>query len=299
MGPITDAHKIEYGRNVQLAVQQKTSRFIEGFTYHDDWQGRIMIFEELMGSAAAIVDGARGGETPDIDSNIEPVAVVPHQIEWGKLIEKEDAIKALTNYQSPFVQVGAAAIVRGRDAVFGSSLFGSRLIGQDGGTTQVWDTTNKTVVQTVGSGDGLTDTGMNVRKIQRGKRLMRAFYVELDMEDLWCVVNAQGMEELYNDILTINTDYAKMSVLDTDKKHVSNVAGVNVVQWESMTDFDATHYTFAFWAKSGMHYGDFMPLTTTVQENPNKKYRLHPYMENWWGAQRSEDAKVIKIISKK
>lgn len=298
MGPITDAHKLTYARNVMLAVQQKRSRFEEGFTFHDDLKGRLNNVLELIGSTSAIIDGARGGDTPDIDNQIEPVWVVPHQIEWGKLIEKEDAIKALTNYQSPFVQAGAAAIVRGRDAVFASAIFGNRLIGQDGATTQAWDSTNKIVVATVG-GAG-PDVGMNVRKLQRGKRLLRAFYVDLDMEELWCAVNSQAMEELYNDLITINTDTEKMKyIADDATKTVHRVAGVNIVQYEGMTDIDGTHYGHALWCKSGMHYGDFDPLTTTAEPNPQKKYRIHPYMENWWGASRSEDTKVIRISNLK
>src|SRR5262249_50207910 len=157
-----------------------TSRFMEGFTYHGDWKGRKMIFDELMGAANAIIDGTRGGDTPDIDSQIEPVGVLPVQIEWGKLIEKEDAIKALTDYQSPFVQVGAAAIVRGRDQIFANAIFGNRFIGQDGSTISAWDSTNKLVPATVGGGG--PDVGMNVKKILRAKRLMQAFYVDIDVE---------------------------------------------------------------------------------------------------------------------
>lgn len=299
MGPVTDAHKIEYGRNVQLAVQQKKSRFEQGFTYHGDWKGREMIFVELIGPTSAIIDGNRGGDTPNIDANLEPVGVVPHQIEWGKLIEKEDAIKALTDYQSPFVQNGAAAIVRGRDQVFASSLFANRLIGQDGATQQAWDSTGKVVAKEVGSSDGNTDTGMNLRKVQRAKRLFRAQYVDLDMEQLWGVLNAQEMEELYNDLLTINTDTAKMAFVDHDLRLVHNVAGVNFVSFEGKADYDSTHFASAIWCKSGMHYGDFSPLETRAEPNPAKKYRTHPYMENWWGASRSEDAKVVKIINKK
>jgi hypothetical protein len=299
VGPITDAHKIEYGRNVELAVQQRKSRFEQGFTYHNDWRGRTMIFDELMAPTQAIIDGARGGDTPNIDAQIEPVGVVPHQIEWGKVIEKEDAIKALTDYQSPYVQNGAAAIVRGRDSVFSASLFGNRLTGQDGATSTAWDSTGRVVAKEVGSSDGATDTGMNVRKIQRAKRLLRAQYIDLDMEDLWGVLNAQEMEELYNDIITINTDFAKMAVLDHDKREVHMVAGVQFAHFEGKADYDSTHYASAIWCKSGMHYGDFDPLSINVQPNPAKKYRPHPYMENWWGASRSEDAKVIKIVNKK
>jgi hypothetical protein len=298
MGPITDAHKIEYGRNVQLAVQQKRSRFEQGFTYHDDWKGRVMIFEELMGSAAAIINGPRGGDTPNIEQNHEPVWVTPTQIEWGKLIEKEDAIKALTDYESPYVQSGAAAIVRGRDLIFATALLGSRIIGLDGTTTSAYSNPKGTVANTVGSSDGNTTVGMNIRKVQRAKRLLRSAYVEVDYEDLWCALNAQGMEELFNDILTINTDEAKMAYIDKDTRTVQRVAGVNFVSYESIPDIDASNYAAVLWCKSAMHYGDFDPLQTSVEPNPAKKYRLHPYMENWFGATRSEDVKVIKVLTK-
>lgn len=291
MGPITDAHKLTYQNNVALAVQQKKSRFEMGFTYQANLKGRQAQMIELIGSTTAIIDGNRGGDTPNIDNQIEPVWCVPHQIEWGKLIEKEDAIKALTDYQSPFTQAGAAAIVRGRDSVFASALFADRKIGQDGATTSSYDTTSKVVLNTVGA-----STGMNLAKIQRAKRLLRAFYVDLDMEELWGALNAQQMEELINDIIA-NAAHpeAKRAEIDRDLGLVYSVGGVNFVSYEGMGDYDGSNYLSAIWCKSTMVYGDFSPLETRAEPNPAKKYRLHPYMENWWGATRQEDKKVIKL----
>lgn len=292
MGPVTDEHKLTYKENMALVVQQKTSRFEQAFTFHADLKGRQAQLIDLIGTTTAIVDGNRGGDTPNIDNNTEPVWVVPHQIEWGKLIEKEDAIKALTDFQSPFVQSGGAAIVRGRDTVFATALFADRKIGQDGGSTSSYDTTAKVVAANVGG------TGMLLAKIQRAKRYLRAFQVDLDMEDLWGVLNAQQMEELYNDIIAASsTPQGKMAVLDADKKSVHNVAGVSFANYESMTDYDGSTYTAAIWCKSGMHYGDFAPLDTRAEPNPAKKYRIHCYAENWWGSTRSEDKKVIKVLS--
>lgn len=296
MGPVTDGHKLTYKENVMLAVQQKKSKFEQAFTYQNDLKGRIACMLELIGATTAIIDGNRGGDTPNIDNQIEPVWVTPHQIEWGKLIEKEDAIKALTDYQSPFVQAGAAAIVRGRDSVFASAIFGDRKIGQDGTTVSSYDTTNKVVAVGVGS---TAATGMNLAKISRAKRYLLAAQVDLDMEDLWGVLNAQEQEELYNDILANATmPDAKKAVVDASMKQVVSVGGVKFVNYESMSNYDGSTYTAAIWCKSGMHYGDFDPLQTRAEPNPAKKYRVHPYMENWWGASRSEDVKVIKVLNK-
>jgi hypothetical protein len=311
-GPVSDTYKLQYSMKVELAVQQRKSRFENLFTYAPDLSGRQKMILDLVEPTTAIVNGIRGGDTPNIDANHEPVWVQPIQIEWGKLIEKEDYIKALTDYESPYVQGGAAAIVRGRDLVFATAVLGNRIIGLDGTTVSAWGNTfvgqdgathNRYVPNTVGSADGVTATGLNVRKLNRGKRIFKQQYVETDYEQFACVTNAQGDEELFNDIITINTDYKKMAVLDEQEHTVHRVAMVDIVTYEAFPTVPAVtgdaggggDYLAAMWCKSGMYYGDFDPLTTSVEPNPGKKYRLHPYMENWFGASRSEDAKIVQI----
>ncbi|HXF45754.1 MAG TPA: phage capsid protein [Burkholderiaceae bacterium] len=295
-GPITDAHKLAYVKNVELAVQQTKSKFEQAFTYQDSLKGRVACMLELIGATEAILDGARGGDTPNIDATIEPVWCKPRQIEWGKLIEKEDAIKALTDYQSQFVQAGAAAIVRGRDKIFAQAIFGNRLIGQDAATEAAYDPTNKVVAVDVGAGSA---TGMNLAKIERAKRYLRAFEVNFDAEELWGALNAQQMEELYYDIIAnATTPQGKTAVLDATTKIVHAVAGINFVHSEQLPAHDGSTYAAAIWCKSGMYYGDFDPLKVSAEPNPAKKYRIHPYMENWFGATRAEDKKVIKILTK-
>jgi hypothetical protein len=305
-GPVSDTYKLAYSRLVVNAVQQMKSRFEMGFTYSADLQGRSKMILDLVEATTAIVNGTRGGDTPNIEANHEPVWVQPNQIEWGKLIEKEDYIKALTDYESPYVKGGAMAITRGRDLVFGVAVLGPRIIGLDGTTVQAWQNTfvnqaganvSRAVPNTVGSPDGQTPTGMNVRKLNRGIRIFNAQYVETDYEDLWAATNAQGIEELYNDITTINTDYKKMSVLDEQKRVVRYVAGVNIVSYEALPDIDVNDFGGAMWCKGGMYFGDFSPLSTDAAPNPAKKFRIQTYMENWWGATRSEDAKVLQIAN--
>jgi len=299
-GPVSDTYKLAYQTNVVLAIQQMKSRFTEGFTFHADLKGRQMQLLDLILPHTAIIDGARGGDTPNIEQNHEPVWVKPRQVEDGKLIEKEDLIKALSEYQSPYVQSIAAAIVRARDSIFAGALLGSRIIGLDGATVQAY-TANAALAgggvvgAAIGSADGLTDTGMNVRKLQRAKVLWRQQFIEVDNEDCWVALNAVGMGQLFNDIITINTDTAKMAVIDRDKRVVQQVAGFNVVSYESLPDIDATHYGAVAWLKSGMHYGDFSPLTTDVAPNPAKKFRPQIYVENWFGATRSENGRVLQI----
>jgi hypothetical protein len=303
VGPISDAHKLTYSANVALAVQQKRSRLEMGFSYQDGLSGRQSTMIELIGSASAVVDLGRKADTPDIDNSIEPVWITPRQLAWGKLIEKEDAIKALTNYQGPFTQAGAAAMVRGKDTILSQALFASRKIGQDGTTVSAW------AGQTVGVGvgasatDDTTPTGMNVRKLLRGRRYMQAGQVQTGDEELFFSGNAQQIEELFRDLTFVSRDYRGENTmpLNTPDQQQS-ILNITILPANdgsaALANFDGSTYTAALFCKSGMYWGEFDPLTVAVPLRPDKMNRPHPQMEQWLGATRSEDIKVVKILTK-
>jgi hypothetical protein len=302
MGPITDAHKLTYAANVALAVQQKRSRLDMGFSYQSGLSGRQSTLIELIGSANAVVDLGRKADTPDIDNSIEPVWITPRQLAWGKLIEREDAIKALTDYQGPFTQAGAAAMVRGKDIILSQSVFASRKIGQDGTTVSAW------AGQTVGVGvgfsatDDVTAAPMNVRKLLRGRRYLQAGQVDVGMEDLFFSGNAQQTEELFRDLTYISHDYRRGKPLDSPDEP-QEILNINILPPNdgsaAFADYDGTTYTAALWAKSALYWGEFDPLRVDAPLRPDKMNRPHPQMEQWLGATRSEDIKVVKILTKK
>jgi len=274
-----------------------------GFSYQDGLSGRLATMIELIGSASAVVDLGRKADTPDIDNSIEPVWIVPRQLAWGKLIEKEDAIKALTNYQSPFVQAGAAGMVRGKDTILSQALFASRKIGPDGTTVSAW------AGQTVGVGigasatDDVTATGMNVRKLLRGRRYMQAGQVSTGDEELFFSGNAQQIEELFRDLTFVSRDYRgeNNTPMNTPDQPQS-ILNINILPANdgsaALANFDGATYTAALFCKSGMYWGEFDPLTVAVPLRPDKMNRPHPQMEQWLGATRSEDIKVVKILTK-
>ncbi|MBR0700171.1 hypothetical protein JQ599_09690 [Bradyrhizobium diazoefficiens] len=302
MGPITDAHKLTYQNNVMLAVQQKRSRLDMGFSYQTGLSGRQSTMVELIGSASAVVDLGRKADTPDIDNSIEPVWITPRQLAWGKLIEKEDAIKALTDYQGPFTQAGAAAMVRGKDVILSQAMFGSRKIGADGTTVSAWAGQTVTVGIGASSTDDTTATGMNVRKLLRGRRLMQSGQVITGDEELFFSGNAQQTEELFRDLTYISHDYRAGKPLENpdEPQRILNITILPPNDGSAaFADYDGSTYTAALFCKSGMYWGEFDPLTVNVPLRPDKMMRPHPQMEQWLGAARSEDIKVVKILTKK
>lgn len=301
MGPISDAHKLTYSANVALAVQQRTSRLDMGFTYQSGLSGRQSTLIELIGSASAVVDLGRKADTPDIDNAIEPVWITPRQLAWGKLIEREDAIKALTDYQSPFVQVGAAGMVRGKDQILSQAVFGTRKIGQDGTTISAW--AGQTVGVGIGAGptDDTTATGMNVRKLLRARRYLQAAQIDTGLEELYFSGNSQQTEELFRDLTYISHDYRDGRPLENPDQP-QKILNIYILPPNdgsaAFSNFDGSTYTAALWCESGMYWGEFDPLRIDVPLRPDKMNRPHPQMEQWLGAVRSEDAKVVKILTK-
>jgi hypothetical protein len=298
MDVITTAQKLTFQRNMEQALQQNTSKLEPAFMYQTGLAGKKMQFVELYGATDAVEDLPRKADTPDIDSPVEGVWIQPHQIAWGKLMELEDVIKNVMDPATEFIKAGASAVVRRKDRRLKAALFGDRLIGEDGATTAAWN--GNTIAGTVGSADEATATGMNVKKILRGIRYFQEAQVDIDTEDLWCLTNAQGMEELYRDITYVNTDYRNKSVLEG--KQVREILNTRIIVADgsaALDDYDGTYHLGAMWCKSGVRWGEFSPLRSDIPLRADKMNRPHPQMELWLGSSRSEDLKVHKLLNKK
>ncbi|MBI5112873.1 MAG: hypothetical protein HZA68_12970 [Rhodovulum sp.] len=301
MGPITDTHKLTYKMNVELALQQTRSKLDPAFTYQPSLKGRLAQFLELMGATTAVRNLGKAADTPNIDAAVEPIWISPQQLAWGRIMEVEDAIKAVMDHQSDFIRGGAAAMIREKDAMLRDAIFGSRRIGQDGGTTSTWS--GETVGVGVGysSTDDTTATGMNVKKLIRARRYLQYRNVDVGMEQIFFVGNAQQIEELFRDTTFINGDYRTKKVLDQPEN--LPILGMTILPpidgSLAFADYDASTYTAAVVCRSGLHWGDFDPLRTDIPLRPDKMNRPHPHMEHWLGASRSEDYKVVKILTKK
>lgn len=293
-GPVTDTHRITYRENVTLALQEKKAQFDDAFMYDADLKGKQVRMINIVGTTEARIDAPESGDTPDVEITHEPVWVLPRRIDWGKLITKEDQIKALTDYQSEYVQSGAAAMVRSKNGILASALFAPRLIGNEVPVATPW--AGDTVPMTVGSADGSTDVGMNVKKILRAFRLMEEREIMIEEEDMYLALDPVEIESLYYDLTYVNKDYRSKAVIE--EKRVLNILGIPILPTRRIADNAANVSTAALWCKSGMGWGEFMPLDVKSDPNPQKQFREQVYMEQWIGATRTQDEKVVKILNK-
>lgn len=293
-GPVTDAHRITYRENVKLALQEKRAIFDDTFMFDGNLSGKTVQITDIVGKMDARVDAAEGGDTPDAAVTHEPVWVRPRRVDWGKIITKEDQIKALTDFKSTYVQSGAAAVVRQKNIILAEALFAPRLIGSEVPVATAW--AGSEVGIQVGSANGATDVGMNVKKILRAFKLMEDKEIDIEEEDMFLALDPQEIEDLYNDLTFVSKDYRSRAVIE--EKRVLSVLGIPILPTKRVVDKAAGVSSAALWCKSGMMWGEFSPVEIRSEPNPAKQYREHPYIETWLGATRTEDEKVVRILNK-
>ena len=291
MGPVTDEHRVTYRENVKLAVAERKAVFDSAFMFDPNLSGEQARMVEIIAPQDARIDAAVGGPTPTFEAQHEPVWCLPRRIDQGKVIEVEDQIKALTDFKSEYTQVIAQAMVRGKNSILVPALFGTRLIGKQGATSSsAW--AGSTVAVAVGG----ADTSMNVAKLMRALRYFEEAEIILEEEEIFCALDAEENESLYNDIKFVNTDYRSKAVLE--EKRVREILGVKIIPTQRIADTGADS-TAAVWCKSGMYWGQFKALAVNSAPNVDRQFREHVYAEQWIGAIRSEDKRVVKVLCKK
>lgn len=294
-GGVEAVYKTTYQANVELAIQQKTPKLVPLTTPIPKLSGKEAQVVELVGSSDAIEDAPDSGDTPHIAPKHLGIYVQPRRIIWGRSIPSSTAIKAAVDYQSTYVQEGAAAVVRSRDKFVMQAAYGSRYLKYDADTMPVAVPFDAARIMPVNYGGG-ADTGLTVKKFVGAVSMLMAAEIDVDSEDLVCWITSKQNESLYEGLQVTSKEYRDKAIFE-DKRVVSFM-NVRLQHFEKLPLASAGVRSCMFYAKSGLHSGDAMPVTTQIEKNPNRQYQPHPFIETWFGGTRSEDEKFVQILCK-
>lgn len=293
-GPIEAVHKVRYNDNVMLALQRKLSIFRPAFSVIANVVGVETQAVELIGKSQAQRNAPNNAPTPNIPPSHAGIWVKPDRLTWGRTIPTSTTILAATQYDSLYVQEGAAAMRRGEDEIMAEKFFGPRLVKQDETglyTVVPFDTANQQIAVNYGAG---ANTGLTVKKFVAAHSKMIDAQVDIDHEETFCAITGKQNEALYGELQVTSKDYRNKAVFED--KRVVQFMGVTLLTYSDLPKDGSGYRRIPFWVKSGMHVGDAMPLTTSIERNPAMQYQPHPFMEEWIAATRSEDEKVIEIL---
>jgi len=285
---ITVASVQQYKANVEVLLQQEGSRLRNAVTVGSH-VGKAASIVEQFGSATAQLKTGRHADTPLLDLSQDKRWVFPLDYEWGSLIDNEDQLRAIVELTSPYARAGAAAMDRAIDDVILTSMFGTNFKGENGTTSETFDTTNFQVAVTVGG----AASSLNVAKLQSSvQKLLSAHKGEL-MEPVYGAISSFEHDALLKEIQIVNKDYGNSAVLVDGR--VKRFMGVDLILTERL-NITGGNRLIPIWVKSGMYLGLWKDIVAEISKRADKSYANQVYLCMTLGGTRTQAGKQIQVL---
>jgi len=285
---ITTASVQQYKANVELLLQQEGSRF-RSLSMTGSHVGKAASIVEQFGSATAQLKTARHADTPLLDLSQDKRWVFPLDYEWASLIDHEDKLRMLIDPTSPYARAGAAAMSRAIDDEFLDKIFGTNFTGENGTTSDTFDTTNYQVGVNVGG----TASSLNVAKLQSAIQKLIAAFKGSIMEPVYGAIGSYEHDALLKEIQVVNKDYGNSAVLVDGR--VTRFMGVDFTLSERLA-ISSGNRLVPIWVKSGMYLGIWRDIVTKVAERADKSHATQVYLCGTFGGTRTQDGKQIQVL---
>jgi hypothetical protein len=284
----------QFATNVALLLQQRGS-LLRPYVTEKGYVGEKASPVDQMGPVAMQPVASRFAPMGRVDAAVDRRWVFPSDFDLPQLIDSFDKLRLLADPQSEYVTNAVNAAGRTIDDVIIAAMHGTAQTGKDGTTATTLPTSTSTNVVSVSLGG--TTSGLNVEKIKRGKRLLKANQVMPD-DQIIMAVTAQDEESLLNELQVISSEFNGVRTLASG--NVEQFLGVTFVQTERLLtgtdDAAGTSRSLPMWAKSGMHLGIWNDIRTDIsQRNDLQGLPWQAYVYMTVGATRIEEKKMIRI----
>jgi len=289
-----------YSTNVQMLLQQKGGK-LTPYVRQAPYTGKGAKAVEQFGAVKPVKNLSRHADTPLISTPDDARWVYPNDYEWADLIDDQDRLRMLIDPTSSYVQNAVNSMRRAQDDEILQAFFAAANTGENGTSSTAFPSG-----QIVGVNVGGTSSNLNVAKLRAAKRLFMAAGTDLETEQLFVAITAADHDGLLNEIQVTNLDYNTKPVLMDGK--VTAFMGFNFVHVE-FTDINSyqtdtvnaltsgSNRLLPAWAQSGMHLGMWQDVQTRVDPRPDKRYATQVYAKTTVGATRTEEKRVVQIIT--
>lgn len=281
-----------FAANVEHLLQKEGSRLMPYVTVQDA-SGEGMELIKQFGATKARVNNDRQGDTPIMSTPRDSRWAYADNVEWGDLLERQDQVKMMIDPASPLTQGAVMAMGRSIDEdIIIPAIDGDAKTGKNGGTTTAYDTGNDIGIQVGGSS---TDVGLNVSKVIAARELLVRNYAWNPQRDpAYIGITSYEETDLLEDSRYNNRDYGQ-PVLDNGK--LKSFAGFEFVTLEEFRKASTTRYC-PFWVKSGLVLARWAGMFSRTGEDPTKKFNKRIYLAQMYGASRTQEKKVGRILCK-
>lgn len=287
---ITTAFAQKFASNVKLLSQQKMSR-LQGAVMVETFSGVKggQVVQQL-GATAAVKRTTRHADTQYSTTPHDVRWVYPEDYQWADLIDQEDKLKTLADFESPYSMNAVAAMNRAKDDEIIAAFFSDTTkTGETGGTTTDWTTF---VAANAGHKIVSSSLGLTVAKLRQAVKALRTAEVDED-EPIYCALTAKQIDNLFTETQVVSLDYNTNAVLVDGK--LKPFMGINFIHTERLL-LSGSEHRVPIWAKSGLCLGMWGDISTTIDRLPTKNNATQVYASMSCGATRTEEKKVVEVL---
>lgn len=289
---LTTYYETEYSKNWEMLAQQTDSRLGSAVT-PTTITGKRRKFNQLdIGSMSEVTE--RKGDTPDGDSTGVSYWIYRRKFERVIVFDEDDEMQlgTISLPDSDEVSSMTASSNRTKDDVIIQAFDATRYIGENGTTTDAFDSNFSIAVDYVTSGSA-ANSGITVGKILRAKKLLDA--AEVDDGDRYFAVSAQQVQDMLLRTEITSADYANVKALAEGK--VEKFCGFTFIRTERLTRNTSTDVRTCFaWHKSGIKFADG-GRNTHMDVLPSRRHCKQIRGVYRCGAARTQNEKVVRVYA--
>ena len=295
----------QYSANVMMLLQQQGSR-LRSSVQTNKFQGKAASMVEQFGQVAPVRNQSRHSDTPLISTPHDKRWIYPNDYDWADLVDSQDKLRMLIDPTSSYAMAGAWAMGRAIDDEIISGIFNSNNTGENAGSAtgllSAYNSGSQAVAANVGAS---SNTGLNIAKLRRAKRILLEAEVDVDNDPLYMIISARQHDDLLNEAQAISLDYNTRPVLVDGKissfmgfnfihsERIPGAANFNVANNPSVTGYTTgSQWMVPFYAKSGMALGIWNDIQTSIDRRPDKRNSYQVYVTGTFGSARYEEKRV-------
>jgi len=273
-----------FSANLFHLLEQKGSK-LKGLFMEEAVVGEKQFFDRLGSfTAAEIVNRLEDAVLQD-GAHSRRMATIKRYAASAYL-DDIDKMKLLIDPTSDYAMKLASAHGRNFDQVLLAALLGSAASGADGSGSTAFDTSNQQIAH--GS------AGLTAAKFHQALRILESNEVDMD-GNLYLLVNARGLEDLFAETTFTSMDYQNMKPLAG--KMVPEFRGVKIIRTERLPAQTAgSVYRAILCTPDALKVGINKDIEVRVAERPDYNFaqQISTYMH--FGAVRMEESRVVDIL---
>lgn len=284
--PIKDHWHLQFTKNVELMLQQRNSRFLEGVTqasYTGDKAQVLLQYGSV--EMSELAESSWQSDTSWADMEHYQRWVLPTDYSISLPVTKQDQLRTLVDPRSSYAEAVRAAYARKVDDVIIAAALGKAKTGK---YSSMSDTVLPSAQKITTSG------GLTIAKLLKAKEMLMAAGCD-PSEPRFLACTEQQLSDLLATAEVKSADYNTVRALV--RGEVDTFVGFKFISSERLAKSTGTGTPrmCIAWVKSGLHLGIWQGLEVKIDTRPDKNYVWQIYARATLGATRTNENKVVEI----